>query len=169
MRGHSCKAAWSTASTAGLMLLLATGCAVSVDPSTASITARSTKDVSLTLRGGSPRGFGPETYKPMTYKGRVVFFDETGVPHTYVNGARCNVPVTDQLFFGYIHHFRDHRKQHAEWARRHGHRYGRPRAPAPRPAAAVKGVDRPSANPPAPRPESPRPAPLPVPRPVARH
>lgn len=64
------------------------------------------------------RAYVSAGYHPMCYGSHVVYYDDTGYPYYYNNGAVYHVPQTYARYRGLRRHYRLHRTKYRRWHRR---------------------------------------------------
>ncbi len=62
------------------------------------------------------------TYTPQYYRGNVVYFDTSGFPFYYLNGAVTSVPRSCTCYQVYVDHYRTYRSSYLQWYTTEGSR-----------------------------------------------
>ncbi len=64
-----------------------------------------------------------EGYRPLSYNGYVVYYDQVGAPYYYYNGGVSYIPRTYGGYGVYVNHYNTYRGGYARWHTTYGARY----------------------------------------------
>ena len=79
-----------------------------------------------------------EGYRPLFYRGYIVYYDYYGRPHYYVGGVVHHVPRTYVHYDVLVEHYHVHRPSYDRWYRARGRSHRHYRRPAPRPSRRTR-------------------------------